>query len=234
AQYTYTFAGWRPEVSSVTGDVTYTATYEATVNTYEVTFSVNGVTEVVTAAYGEAVAAPADPTLEGSDFTGWFTDAECTVPADLTQPITGNMTVYAGFEGIVYTVEGSAAWSADDMRDIGLTVHRNRRDEDTFGLFKGLIFDGEEVDPSYYTAEQGSVKLTVKSELFEEMPSGTYDLVVVFNDGTVTTKVTIEQKSVAPPTGEPVQIAVCATLALTSLAAFLVIARKIRRGKADY
>ena len=234
AQYTYAFAGWSPEIAAVTGDATYTATYGSTVNTYEITFSVNGATETVTAAYGDTITAPADPVVEGNDFTGWFTDAECTVPADLTQPVTGSATFYAGFEGIIYTIEGSAAWSADDMQDINLTVHRNRRDEDTFGLFKGLIFDGEEVDPSFYTAEPGSVKLTVKSELFEEMPSGTYDLVVVFNDGTVTTKVTIEQKSVAPPTGEPVQIAVCATLALTSLAAFLVIARKIRRGKADY
>ncbi len=234
AQYTYAFAGWSPEIAAVTGDATYTATYGSTVNTYEITFSVNGATETVTAAYGDTITAPADPVVEGNDFTGWFTDAECTVPADLTQPVTGSATFYAGFEGIVYTIEGSAAWSADDMQDINLTVHRNRRDEDTFDLFKGLIFDGEEVDPSFYTAEPGSVKLTVKSELFEEMPSGTYDLVVVFNDGTVTTKVTIKQKSVAPPTGEPVQIAVCATLALTSLAAFLVIARKIRRGKADY
>ena len=131
----------------------------------------NGVTETVTAAYGDTVAAPADPTLEGSDFTG---------------------------------------------------------------LFKGLVFNGEEVDPSYYTVEKGSVKLTIKSGLFEEMPAGTYDLTVQFVDGAVTTRVTVEQKSVAPPTGEPVQLTVCIALAAASIVAFAVIAIKARRKSADY
>ena len=38
AQYTYTFAGWHIEISEVTGDMVYKATYTAEVNKYEVTW----------------------------------------------------------------------------------------------------------------------------------------------------------------------------------------------------
>lgn len=44
---------------------------------------------------GTAPVRPADPTAEGFQFQGWFTDAALTVPADFSQPLTASVTYYA-------------------------------------------------------------------------------------------------------------------------------------------
>jgi len=38
AEYTYTFAGWTPQIVEVVGDATYTASYSATIRTYTIGF----------------------------------------------------------------------------------------------------------------------------------------------------------------------------------------------------
>ena len=53
AQYTYTFKGWNPSITSVTGSATYTAVFDSTLREYAVTFK-NGTTTLQTSevAYG--------------------------------------------------------------------------------------------------------------------------------------------------------------------------------------
>ena len=90
-QYTYTFIGWAPEVSEVTGDITYTAVFEQTVNTYTVTFVYGydfSLTETVEVPYGSAATAPELPEYFWYVFTGWDTDFS---------NVTENITVTASY-----------------------------------------------------------------------------------------------------------------------------------------
>ena len=114
AQYTYRFAGWTPEVTTVTGNVTYTATYSKTVNQYTVTFVDEDGTVLLAAKsydYGTPAAdieKPADPVKEGNaqysySFAGW-TPVIADVTEDVTYRATYNETLKA------YTV----TWLAED------------------------------------------------------------------------------------------------------------------------
>jgi len=79
AQYTYTFAGWTPEITAVTGDATYKAAYTTETNKYTVTFkNADGtILQTVTVAYGETPEytreAPTKPEDDENIYTfaGW-------------------------------------------------------------------------------------------------------------------------------------------------------------------
>lgn len=78
AQYTYTFAGWSPEVTAVTGNATYTATYTALINSYTVTFcdEDGSVLSTGKVPYGQLPSVPENPTKPATaqytyTFTGW-------------------------------------------------------------------------------------------------------------------------------------------------------------------
>ena len=95
AQYTYTFAGWDSEITSVTGEKTYNATFSQTLRSYTITFK-NGdeVLQTGSVAYGETpVYNGATPTKESTaqytyTFAGW--DSEIT-------SVTGEKTYNATF-----------------------------------------------------------------------------------------------------------------------------------------
>ena len=47
---------------------------------------------------GDTITAPTDPTKDGYDFKGWFTDAALTVEFDFATAITHNTTLYVKWE----------------------------------------------------------------------------------------------------------------------------------------
>ncbi len=73
------------------GDLTYGVT---------VTFDSQGGTAVPAQEnipVGETATEPARPSKGDNTFTGWYTDPDCTQRWDFSQPVTENMTLYAGW-----------------------------------------------------------------------------------------------------------------------------------------
>ena len=67
---------------------------------YTVTFDAMGGTRVEEQKleYGDHVAEPEPPTMEGRTFLGWFTDEGCTYAWDFqNDTVSGSMTLYAGW-----------------------------------------------------------------------------------------------------------------------------------------
>ena len=88
AQYTYSFAGWDPEVVSVTENATYTATFTMTANSYTLAWNADGgelsgeYTDGET-AFGATIIAPT-ATRTGYIFAGWDPEVATTMPAENT------------------------------------------------------------------------------------------------------------------------------------------------------
>ncbi|MBR4742608.1 MAG: InlB B-repeat-containing protein, partial [Oscillospiraceae bacterium] len=108
----YTFDGWEgPNLAEATLTVTIPKgsvgdrEYEAkwTVKQYTITFNTAGGSTIaaITADYGAAVTAPADPTREGYTFNGWDKDIPTTMPAE-------DVTITAKWTAIKYTITYNA------------------------------------------------------------------------------------------------------------------------------
>ena len=100
AQHTYAFAGWDKEITAVTGDATYTATYTSTQNGYLITWlSDDGsLIEETTAVIG-TTPAHAEIYKERTaqytfTFKGW---------SPVLEPVSGNATYTAVFDTVVNT-----------------------------------------------------------------------------------------------------------------------------------
>jgi hypothetical protein len=74
----------------VTTGCVITANFNSTVNQYEITFNSNSGSAVAsqTKYYGEKVTKPADPTREGYDFSGWYSDSQLTNKYNFTETVT--------------------------------------------------------------------------------------------------------------------------------------------------
>ena len=104
AQYTYTFSGWTPEIVAVTGDATYTAVFEETLNTYTITWQDENGNVITTDEVGYGLTPEFTgtiPTKEEYEFVGWLPNIK---PATEDTKYTTYFIPQAQAEEKVYTV----------------------------------------------------------------------------------------------------------------------------------
>ena len=122
AQYSFSFSGWSPAISPVTGDMMYTATYDATVNNYTIKFENEDGTELQSdsVTYGQTPAFSGEtPTKEATaqysfSFSGW-SPAISPVAGDKTYVAvysSQKITKLSGEEG---TIGGSSGGSGGSV-----------------------------------------------------------------------------------------------------------------------
>ena len=118
-QYDYSFAGWAPEIETVTGDATYKASFTKTLKSYTITWQDDTGKTIDTTAveYGEKPT-HADVTKESDEqndytFSGW-------VPVIKT--VTGDATYKASFTKIAKAKKYTITWQDDERNTLGTTT----------------------------------------------------------------------------------------------------------------
>ena len=111
--------------------------------TFTVTFDSNGGSSVnaQTVESGKTVAKPADPTRNGYDFEGWFTDEDLTIEYDFDTPVTADITLYAAWDK---QNSGGGGGGGSDTETYAVYYHSNYgSDERKFG---GRYEENDEVE----------------------------------------------------------------------------------------
>lgn len=145
----YTFLGWFTDVSAtvpadltapVTADLTVYAGWTRRPHTVRLDPADSDPVATVTVLHGDPVA-PSTPSWAGHTFLGWFTDVSATVPADLTAPVTADLTLHAGWALATYRVDFDSAGGSTavpTMAAFGTPLARpavERRGYDLLGWF---------------------------------------------------------------------------------------------------
>lgn len=201
-QETFTFAGWDKEISKVTGETVYTATYTSKPITkdsinykyFTVAFVTNGGSEIVSQLVAEGGVAfkPEEPLRERYTFGGWYIDEALTKPFSFATAITSDITLYAkwikGSPDIEATYAvvglGSTSFELGSGEDITVAVERSKDNDSIATHFKGVLIDGVEVDYYNYELAEDNSSVIIRADALEGLDAGAHTITIVYDDGT--------------------------------------------------
>ncbi len=209
-----TYTVYYKVIGDDTHDDTEIMNVEASISPLMVPVIADGVQYEVSAE--EAFAQPADPARDGQMFCGWFADEACTVPYDFSQIVGVNgKIIYAKWVEVSYTiVEGAdASWTASND-GLVIRVVRDNDEAATFSHFTGVAVDGVALSESDYTAENGSVIVTINSAYLSSLSLGDHTVEILFDDPasvSTTISVTTDNSAVLPAPTEPTETTAATT-----------------------
>ena len=126
---------------------------------------------------------------------------------------------------------GQTWWKSSGV-DAKFTISRDPFDEDAFKHFlkdgTGIEIDGKVVDPKYYTAVSGSVKLSFTPEFMETLEIGRHTIKGLFDDGEAETYFFVASKDV-PDTGDHNDLFLWSGAMITSMLGMIYVATKRRK-----
>ncbi|MCR5327549.1 MAG: leucine-rich repeat protein [Saccharofermentans sp.] len=196
--------------------------------------------------YSGATPAKAETDKATYTFSGWTDGTNTYGTTDKLPAITGEVTYKVMFAETLKPVEAETtivkpvetpievAQPAEDVpapitytigevkgdginSDIVIDVHRSEDDANCISYFRSVANNGVAMkNGEQYTAVTGSTIITIKSDYIKTLPAGEYTITVNFKDGSVSTTITVPERSgtSVPSTGESISPAVYVGVAL--------------------
>ena len=177
-------------------------------NTCDVTFDSDGGSEVgdMQASYKGTITEPTAPTREGYDFAGWYTDAELTTVYNFETPVTSDITLYAKWDAISYTITVTDGSASSTTATIGTEITLTPNTKDGFTFKEWNVASGDIIIKGYTFAMPASAvevfavydkELDAGEEIAPEISVSvevTYGKTTIKSDASSDTKTTVGLK----------------------------------------
>ncbi len=161
---------------------------------YSVTFNSNGGTEVQPQSVdeGDKATKPEDPERNGYKLDGWYLDSMLTEVYDFSTPVTADITVFAKWTSIGYSVisvtglsgDNNNEWLKDSNTNVEITVKPLEGEDHSFSIFAGVEIDGEAITLNKdYEAREGSTIVSISAAALQVLENGEHTITVKFENG---------------------------------------------------
>jgi uncharacterized repeat protein (TIGR02543 family) len=184
-------------VTSVDGGKTASCTVTVSLPVYTVTFDSNGGNNVTsqTITLGDTVNRPTNPIRSGYTFDNWYSDSGLTTVYNFSTTVTGNITLYAKWNTVTYTVtfdsNGGSSVTSQTVNS-GSTATRPTDPTKT-----GYTFDNWYSNSGLTTVYNFSTAVTGNITLYAKWNTVTYTVSFESNGGSSVSSQTVNSGSTA-------------------------------------